>query len=64
LPIYILHLPVAVIIAFYVVAWPTLTAIKILVILGGTLAITLALCEVCVKRTRVTRFLFGMRSRR
>jgi len=64
LPIYILHLPVAVIIAFYVVAWPTLTIVKALVILGGTLAVTLGLCEVCVRRTRVTRFLFGMRTRR
>lgn len=63
-PIYILHLPVAVIIAFYVVAWPTLTVVKALVILGGTLAMTLGLCEVCVKRTRVTRFILGMRSRR
>ena len=63
-PIYILHLPVAVIVAFYVVAWPTLTVVKAIVILGGTLAITLGLCEVCVKRTRATRFLFGMRSRR
>jgi len=64
LPIYILHLPVAVIIAFYVIAWPTFPFVKALVILGGTVALTLGLCELCVRRTRVTRFLFGMRTRR
>lgn len=64
LPVYILHLPVAVIVAFYVVAWPTLTVIKAFAILGGTLVITLALCELFVRRTRLTRFLFGMRPRR
>lgn len=62
LPFYILHQLVIVAIGFYVVTWNTSAILKFLFISLAGLALTLLLYEILVKRTRLTRFLFGMKS--
>ncbi|MFI7413256.1 acyltransferase [Streptomyces sp. NPDC049627] len=61
LPLYVLHQPVVVALAYGVVGWSAPILIKYVVIVTGSLAVILVLYEVVVRRTRVTRFLFGMR---
>jgi Acyltransferase family len=61
LPFYILHEPVVVLIAFFVVPWPTGIALKYLAISVPSLALTLALYELLIRRIGIARFLFGMR---
>jgi hypothetical protein len=63
LPFYILHQTVIVTIAFYVVQWNSSLPLKFFVIVVTATAITLLLYEVAVKRTKATRFLFGMKPR-
>lgn len=61
LPLYVLHQPVVVAFAYAVVGWPAPMPVKYAVIVGGSLAVILVVYEYAVRRTRVTRFLFGMR---
>jgi glucan biosynthesis protein C len=61
LPLYVLHQPVVVAFAYGVVGWSAPIAVKYTVIVACSLAVTLAGYEYVVRRTRVTRFLFGMR---
>ena len=60
-PVYILHQTVIVIIAYYVVRWQAGVLTKFAVIVAASLTVTVVLYDVVVKRTNVTRFLFGMR---
>lgn len=62
LPLYVLHQPVVVAFAYGVVGWHAPMAVKYVVIVAASLAVILAVYEVGVRRTRVTRFLFGMRT--
>ena len=62
LPFYVLHQTVIVTLGFYVVQWNTSALLKFLIISLAALAITLLLYEIVIKRTRLTRFLFGMKS--
>jgi peptidoglycan/LPS O-acetylase OafA/YrhL len=62
LPFYLLHQTVIVAIGFYVVPWHASALLKFLIISSTAFAITLLLYEVVIKRTRLTRFLFGMKS--
>jgi glucan biosynthesis protein C len=59
--LYILHQTVIVIVGYYVVQWSVGVLPKLLVIMGVSFLITLALYDVVVRRANVTRFLFGMR---
>jgi hypothetical protein len=61
LPIYVLHQTVIVIIGLFVVSWNLNLYIKFLIISFSSLAGTLILYDIFVKRTRFTRFLFGMK---
>ncbi|KUL45755.1 acyltransferase family protein [Streptomyces regalis] len=61
LPVYVLHQPVVVAVAYGVVGWSAPIAVKYAVIVTGSLVVILALYEGLVRRTRLTRFLFGMR---
>lgn len=61
LPLYVLHQPVLVALAYGVVGRPAPIVIKYAVIVAGSLAVILVLYEAVVRRTRLTRFLFGMR---
>lgn len=61
-PFYILHQTVIVVVGWFVVRWPVGVAMKwatICVVGGGA---TLAAYEVLLRRSRIMRFLFGMRS--
>lgn len=61
LPLYVLHQPVVVAFAYGVVGWSAPMPVKYAVIVGASLAVILVLYEYGVRRTAVTRFLFGMR---
>ena len=61
LPLYILHQPIVVAVAYGVVGWDAPIVVKYTVIVAVSLALTVAAYDLLVRRTRVTRFLFGMR---
>jgi len=62
LPLYVLHQPVVVALAYGVVGWSAPIVVKYVVIVTGALAAILLVYEYVVRRTRLTRFLFGMRT--
>jgi glucans biosynthesis protein C len=62
LPLYVLHQPVVVALAYGVVGWSAPIVVKYVLIVSGSLAVILLVYEFVVRRTRVTRFLFGMRT--
>ncbi|MGX4688439.1 acyltransferase family protein [Streptomyces sp. JNUCC 63] len=62
LPLYVLHQPVVVAVAYFVVGWSAPIPVKYAVLVAISLVLTLALYELLIRRTRTTRFLFGMRS--
>lgn len=61
LPFYVLHQTVIVLLAFYVVDWQISATLKYLIICLISLVVILAIYDVAVRRTRPTRFLFGMK---
>ncbi|MEU0388614.1 acyltransferase family protein [Streptomyces chartreusis] len=61
LPLYVLHQPIVVAVAYFVVGWPAPIPVEYVALVTISLALTLAAYELLVRRTRVTRFLFGMR---
>jgi peptidoglycan/LPS O-acetylase OafA/YrhL len=61
-PFYILHFLVMVIIGWYVVQWHLGVAAEFVALSVLTFVATLGSCELLVKRTKVTRFLFGMKA--
>ncbi len=62
LPFYVLHEPVIVGAAWVIVRWHTPILAKYLALVIMSFAGTLTLYELLVRRTRVTRFLFGMKA--
>ncbi|MGN9911018.1 acyltransferase family protein [Phytohabitans sp. LJ34] len=62
LPLYLLHQPILVAVAYVVVRWDAGIPIKYAVLVTVTYAITVAAYELLVRRTRPTRFLFGLRA--
>lgn len=63
LPLYVLHQPIVVAVAYGVVGLDAPIPVKYALIVAASLALTLASYELLVRRTRLTRFLFGMRPR-
>jgi surface polysaccharide O-acyltransferase-like enzyme len=61
LPLYILHQPIVVAVAYGVVRWHAPIGVKYLAIVGASLILTVITYDLLVRRTRPTRFLFGMR---
>jgi hypothetical protein len=61
LPFYVLHETVIVVVAYGVLAWPVAGAAQYALIAITSLAATLLLYDLAVRRTRLTRFLFGLR---
>ena len=59
LPWYVLHQPVVVAVAFHVVRWPLGPWAKYGIICAASLVITWALYDLGVRRTWLTRRLFG-----
>jgi peptidoglycan/LPS O-acetylase OafA/YrhL len=64
MPFYLLHQPVIIVIAYFVVQWDLGVTVKLLVILVGSLLVTLGLVELLIRPFRFTRMLFGMKPRR
>jgi glucan biosynthesis protein C len=62
-PIYILHQTVLMAIAFFVVQWSLGVAAKYSIIVALSFAGTVLAYDILVRRTNVTRFLFGMKPR-
>jgi len=60
-PVYILHQTVIVIIGFYVVQWTAGILPKYVTILVASVFVSFVIYDLLIKRTNVTRFLFGMR---
>ncbi|HEX6799689.1 MAG TPA: acyltransferase [Ktedonobacterales bacterium] len=62
-PAYVLHMPILSLIALYVVRWPLPLLAKLLLIALATLAATLALYDLLVRRIGIMRRLFGLKLR-
>jgi glucan biosynthesis protein C len=63
LPFYILHQPVILSLAFFVVHWTIPDVLKFLIILGTTFGAVMTIYEYLVRRFNPLRFLFGMKLR-
>ena len=63
LPLYVLHQPVIVAVAFTVVRWTAPSIVKYIVIVAASFAICVVFYEWLIRRFRLTRFLFGMTTR-
>jgi glucan biosynthesis protein C len=62
LPFFLLHQPVIIAIAFYVVQWDQGIPVKLAVVLLGSFAATMAIYELVIRRVGFLRFLFGMKA--
>jgi len=63
-PFYLLHQPVIIVIAFYVVQWQAGVTVKMLAVIAGSFVVTLGIYELLVRRIAPLRALFGMKSLR
>lgn len=61
LPVYVLHLPVIVAIAFVIVEWPAPILVKFPALVLASLTVTMAAYELLVRRILPMRLLFGMK---
>ncbi|MGK5115307.1 MULTISPECIES: acyltransferase family protein [unclassified Geodermatophilus] len=59
LPWYVLHQPVVVVVAFFVVSWDLGPVAKYVIICAASVVVTLACYDLLVRRTAVTRALFA-----
>ena len=64
MPFFVLHQPVIIVIAFYVVQWHAGIPLKLPVVVLGSFAISVGLYELIIKRMGPLRALFGMKSER
>jgi peptidoglycan/LPS O-acetylase OafA/YrhL len=64
MPLYLLHQPVIIVIAYFVVQWDVGMTLKLLMVLVGSLLVTLGLIELLIRPFKLTRALFGMKPRR
>jgi peptidoglycan/LPS O-acetylase OafA/YrhL len=62
-PVFIVHQPVIVFIAFYAVQWDVNLTIKLLVVVLGSFFVSFGLYELLVRRINPVRALFGMKRR-
>jgi len=61
LPFYVLHETVIVVVAYFVLSWPVAAGVQYGVIALISLAATLLLYDLGVRRSPLTRFLFGLK---
>jgi peptidoglycan/LPS O-acetylase OafA/YrhL len=64
MPFYLLHQPVIIVITYFVVQWDAGILVKLLVVIVGSLLVTLGLIELLVRPFKPVRMLFGMKPRR
>jgi len=63
LPFFVLHQPVIIFLAFFVVQWNTGILVKLPVVLLGSFLVSIGLYEFVIRRIRPLRLLFGMKAR-
>jgi peptidoglycan/LPS O-acetylase OafA/YrhL len=63
LPFFVIHQPVIIIIAFFVVQWRVGLPVKMVVVMVGSFAACIALYELVIRRVGFLRAFFGMTSR-
>jgi len=61
LPFFVLHQPVIIVIAFFVVQWNTGILVKLLVVVLGSFLVSTGLYEFVIRRIGPLRLLFGMK---
>jgi glucans biosynthesis protein C len=61
LPFYVLHETVIVVVAYFILTWPIGAGAQYLLISLTSLAATLLLYDLGVRRTSLTRYLFGLK---
>jgi glucan biosynthesis protein C len=64
MPFYLIHQPVIIVISYFVVQWDASILVKLLVVIIGSLLVTLGLVELLVRPFKPVRVLFGMKPRR
>jgi hypothetical protein len=64
LPFFVLHQPVIIVIAFFVVQWDATIAVKLPIVVLSSFVVSVGLYELIVRRFRPLRLAFGMKSRR
>lgn len=62
LPFFVLHQPVIILIAFFVVQWNADILVKLPVVVLSSFVITIGLYELIVRRINPLRMAFGMKS--
>jgi Acyltransferase family len=60
-PVYVLHMTVLTIAGFYIVRWPINIWLQYALIVVVTLAVTLGIYDLAIRRNNVTRYLFGLK---
>jgi len=60
-PVYVVHLPISTAIAYHVVRWNLPVAIQFPIIVLLTLSVSILIFEFVIRRTKLTRFLFGLK---
>ncbi len=60
LPVYIVHHPVVVILGSFIITWDLPLLLRFLLLVTSAMAITVAIYEFGIRRTNVTRFIFGL----
>ena len=64
LPFFVVHQPVIIVIAFFVVQWTAGIPIKMLTVVLGSFAVSVGLYELVIRRIDLLRAVFGMKSTR
>jgi peptidoglycan/LPS O-acetylase OafA/YrhL len=62
LPFFVLHQPVIIVIAFFVVQWEAGILIKLPIVVLSSFAVSIGLYALIIKRTKVLRLVFGMKA--
>jgi surface polysaccharide O-acyltransferase-like enzyme len=62
MPFYLFHQPVIIVLAYYVVQWDTAVLLKLLVVVLGSLLVSLGLVELIIKRVGPLRRVFGIKT--
>ncbi len=60
LPVYIVHHPVVVILGSFIVTWDLPLPLRFLLLVTCAIAVTVGIYEFGIRRTNVTRFIFGL----
>jgi glucan biosynthesis protein C len=64
LPFFVLHQPVILVVSYFVVQWQMSLWAKLLIVILASFTVTIALCELVIRRVGFLRRLFGMKAQR